>query len=93
MAHKWVDWLHKPCHLEGPQCFEEGDTISSGPPVRRSATLPLLSRGISDTPERGTKTTMAHKWADWLHHPGRSGWGPERFRVGDKISAGPQVGG
>ena len=63
MAHKWVRWLHNPCHLGG----------------------------VPNASERGTKLAMAHKWAKWLHNPRRHG-GPQRFRVGDKISSGPQVG-
>ena len=35
--------------------------------------------------------TCLKKWADWLHNPYRLG-GPQRFRAGDKISSGPQVG-
>ena len=34
---------------------------------------------------------MAHKWAGWLHTPYRLG-GPQRFRAGDKIRNGLQVG-
>ena len=28
LAHKWSNWLHHPCRLRGPQCFEPGDKIS-----------------------------------------------------------------
>ena len=39
--------------------------------------------------ERGRKSEVAHKWADWLHNPcGR----PQRFRAGEKIRSGSQVG-
>ena len=34
---------------------------------------------------------MAHKLADWLHHPCRPA-GPQHFRARDKIRSGPQVG-
>ena len=34
---------------------------------------------------------MAHKWAKWLCHPCRLG-DPDRFRAGQKIRSGPQVG-
>ena len=34
---------------------------------------------------------MAHKWARWLHNPYRLG-GPHRFKAGNKIRGGPQVG-
>ena len=41
--------------------------------------------------ERGTKSEVAHKWANWLPHPCRIGE-PLRCRAGDKIRSGPQVG-
>ena len=34
VAHKWGQWLHNPCHLEGPLCFTAGDNQkwpTSGP--------------------------------------------------------------
>ena len=48
--------------------------------------------GVPNALERGTKPEVAHKWTDWLHHPCRMG-GHQRFRAGDKIRSGPQVGG
>ena len=106
MVHKWVDWLHHPCRMRGPQRFSAGDQIRSGPQVGGLATSALPSRAslalqskgkneqwptsgqigyitlamwmVPNASERGTKSTMAHKWADWLHHPCRAG-GPERF--------------
>ena len=27
LAHKWADWLHNPCHLEGPQRFGRGEKL------------------------------------------------------------------
>ena len=41
--------------------------------------------------ERGTKSEVAHKWANWLPHPCRIGE-PHRCRAGGKIRSGPQVG-
>ena len=41
--------------------------------------------------ERGTESEVAHKWARWLHNPCRLG-DPHRFKAGDKIRSGPQVG-
>ena len=29
--------------------------------------------GISKASKRGTKSKVAHKWADWLHNPCRLG--------------------
>ena len=39
----------------------------------------------------GAKTEVAHKWARWLDNPCRLR-DALRFRAGDKISAGAQVG-
>ena len=39
--------------------------------------------GVPNALEWGTKSEVAHKWADWLHHPCRIG-GPRRFRAGDQ---------
>ena len=47
--------------------------------------------GIPSASERGRKSEVAHKWATWLHNPSRLG-DPLRFRAGDKIRSGPQVG-
>ena len=41
--------------------------------------------------ERGTKSEVAHKWAEWLHTSSRLG-GLKRFRAGDEISNDPQMG-
>ena len=34
---------------------------------------------------------LDHKGADWLHNPCRLG-GPQRFRAGNNIRSGPQMG-
>ena len=51
---------------------------------------PAIS-GIPTAAERGTKSEVAHKWANWLPHPCRIGE-PHRCRAGGKIRSGPQVG-
>ena len=33
VAHKWADWQHRCCRLEGPQRFKAGDTSGTGPKV------------------------------------------------------------
>ena len=48
--------------------------------------------GVTNALERGTKSEVAHKWTDWLHHPCRMG-GPQHFRARDKIRSGPHVDG
>ena len=47
--------------------------------------------GSPTASERGAKSEVAHKWANWLPHPCRIGE-PHRFRAGGKIRSGPQVG-
>ena len=47
--------------------------------------------GIPTASERGAESEVAHKWARWLHNPRRLGV-PHRFRAGDRIRGGPQVG-
>ena len=45
---------------------KQGDKVKGGPQVGGSATSPLRSRG---SPNKGTKSKVAHKWAEVLHHP------------------------
>ena len=52
-----------------------GDKIRNGPHVGTVATSPLPSRG-SPMLCTGTKSEMAHMWAQWLPHPCRLG-GPQ----------------
>ena len=68
-----------PAFLGVPQ---QGDKVKGGPQVGGSATSPLRSRG---SPNKGTKSMVAHKWAEVLHHPyfpggpqtrGQSQWWP-----------------
>ena len=47
--------------------------------------------GIPTAAERGAKSEVAHKWANWLPHPCRIG-DPHRCIAGGKIRSGPQVG-
>ena len=44
--------------------------------------------GIPTAAERGAKSEVAQKWANWLPHPCH----PHRFTAGGKIRSGPQVG-
>ena len=45
---------------------KQGDKVKGGPQVGGSATSPLCSRG---SPNKGTQSMVAHKWAEVLHHP------------------------
>ena len=47
--------------------------------------------GVPDTSKWGTKSEVAHKWAQWLCNICRLG-GPRHVRAGNKIRSGPQVG-
>ena len=91
VAHKWAMWLPHPCRIGYPHRFRAGDKIRSGPQVGNVATSPLPYRGSPPLQCGGTKSEVAHKWAMWLPHPCRIG-DPHRFRAGDKIRSGPQVG-
>ena len=62
VAHRWVELLHHPCLLGGPK---QGDKVKGPPQVGRIATSPLPSWG---SPNKGTKSKVAHKWAEVLHH-------------------------
>ena len=59
-----------------------------------SGQIGYLTPAVSANPtavERGAKSEVAHKWANWLPHPCRIGE-PQRCRAGGKIRSGPQVG-
>ena len=59
-----------------------------------SGQIGYLTPAVSGSPtaaERGTKSEVAHKWANWLPHPCRIGE-PHRCRAGGKIRSGPQSG-
>ena len=59
-----------------------------------SGQIGYLTPAVSGSPtaaERGAKSEVAHKWANWLPHPCRIGE-PRRFKAGGKIRSGPQVG-
>ena len=74
-----------------PTASARGDTIRIGPQVGKVATSPLPPRRSPPLQSGQTESEVAHKWAWWLHHPCRLG-GPQRFRAGDRIRIGPQVG-
>ena len=50
-------------------------------------------RGIPHDSERGTKSKLAHKWAQWLHNPCRLGGSPMLESEGPKIRSGHGGGG
>ena len=75
--------LHHPGFSGVPN---KGDKIKAGSKEGGNATSPLHSRGY---PTKGTKSKVAQKRAELLHHPGFSGIPNKR----EKIKAGPKEGG
>ena len=66
-----AQWLHNPCRLGETPCFRAGDKVRSGPQVGPVATKYRPSAGVPYASEPGTKTEVAHRWAQWLHNPDR----------------------
>ena len=91
MAHKWANWLPHPCRIGEPHHHQSGGQNQKWP---TSGQIGYLTPAVSGSPtasERGAKSEVAHKWANWLPHPCRIGE-PHRCRAGGKIRSGPQVG-
>ena len=80
-----------------PLPYRESPPLQSGGQNQKRPTsgqIGYLTPAVSGSPtaaERGAKSEVAHKWANWLPHPCRIGE-PHRFRAGGKIRSGPQVG-
>ena len=80
-----------------PPPYRGAPPLQSGGQNQKSPTsgqTSYLTPAVSGSPtaaERGAKSEVAHKWANWLPHPCRIG-DPHRFRAGGKIRSGPQVG-
>ena len=91
VAHKWAKWLRHPCRLGGPRRFRAGGENQAWPTVGQRCYVTPAVWGIPAASERGGKSEVAHKWAQWLPHPCRLG-DPTRCRAGRKIRSGPQVG-
>ena len=72
--------------------LESGGQNHKWPTSGRIGYITLAVRGVPNASDLAAKSEVAHKWADWLHHLYRLG-GPQRFRAGDRIRTGPQVGG
>ena len=85
VAHKWANWLPHPCRIG-----DRGQNQSWPTSGLNGYLTPAVS-GIPIAAERGAKSEVAHKWANWLPHPCRIG-DRHRFRAGGKIRSGPQVG-
>ena len=91
VAHKWAKWLPHPCRIGEPHRCRGGGQNQNWPTIGQSGYLTPAVSGIPTASERGAKSEVAHKWANWLPHPCRIG-DPHRCRAGGKIRSGPQVG-
>ena len=91
VAHKWAKLATSPLPYRGAPPPQSGEQNQKWP---TSGQIGYLTPAVSGSPtasERGAKSEVAHKWANWLPHPCRIGE-PHRFRAGGKIGGGPQVG-
>ena len=80
-----------PLPYRGSPPLQSGGQNQKWPTSGQSGYLTPAVSGIPAAAERGAKSEVAHKWADWLPHPCRIG-DPRRYRAGGKIRSGPQVG-
>ena len=77
--------------LPGAPPLRSGGQNQKWPTCGQTGYLTPAVSGSPTASERGAKSEVAHKWANWLPHPCRIRE-PHRFRVGGKIRSGPQVG-
>ena len=80
-----------PLPYRGAPPLQSGGQNQKWPISGQSGYLTPAVSGSPPAAERGAKSEVAHKWANWLPHPCRIG-DPHRFRAGGKIRNGPQVG-
>ena len=80
-----------PLPYRGAPPLHSGGQNQKWPTSGQSGYLTPAVSGIPTAAERGAKSEVAHKWANWLPHPYRIGE-PHRCKAGGKIRSGPQVG-
>ena len=80
-----------PVPYRGSPPLQRGGQNQKWPTSGQSGYLTLSVSRIPTAAERGAKSEVAHKWANWLPHPCHIGY-PHRCRAGVKIRSGPQVG-
>ena len=80
-----------PLPYRGSPPLQSGGQNQKWPTNGQNGYLTPAVSGIPTALERGAKSEVAHKWANWLPHPCRIG-DPHRCRAGGKIRSGPQVG-
>ena len=71
--------------------LQSGRQTHKWPTSGQSGYLTPAVSGVPTASQRGAKSEVAHKWANWLPHPCRIG-DPHRFRSGGKIRSGLQLG-
>ena len=79
-----------PLPYRGAPPLQSGGQNQKWPTSGQIGYLTPAVSGIPTAAERGAKSEVAHKWANWLPHPCRIG-DPHRCRAGGKIRSGPQV--
>ena len=80
-----------PLPYRGSPPLHSGGQNQKWPTCGQSGYLTSAVSGSPTAAERGAKSEVAHKWANWLPHPCHIG-DPHRFKAGGKIRSGPQVG-
>ena len=80
-----------PLPYRGSPPLQSGGQNQKWPTSGQSGYLTPAVSGSPTAAERGAKSEVAHKWANWLPHPCHLG-DPHRFRAGGKMRSGPQVG-
>ena len=80
-----------PLPYRGAPPLQSGGQNQKWPTSGQSGYLTPAVSGSPTAAERGAKSEVAHKWANWLPHPCRIGE-PHHCRAGGKIRSGPQVG-
>ena len=91
VAHKLGNLATSPRPYRGAPPLQGGGQNQKWPTSRQIGYLTPAVSGSPTASERGAKSEVAHKWANWLPHPGRIGE-PHRCRAGGKIRSGPRVG-
>ena len=77
--------------LPGAPPLRSGGQNQKWPTCEQTGYLTPAVSGSPTASERGAKSEVAHKWANWVPHPCRIRE-PHRFRAGRKIRNRPQVG-
>ena len=65
-----------PLPTRGSPTPQSGSQNQKWPMSGRISYVSPAVMGVPNASKRGTKSEVAHKWADWLCHPRRLGWSP-----------------